>query len=173
MDIIFPLIPLGLLWVQWFGYYSLSKSSIFSKSRKCWKLTNFAQWRNSTFRKLFFKWLPFLEKSGYWHETKARWSSKHQIFMGRKKLVDLSNHFWDIHVWKVASSCTLENQDGFPCQSRFPWISHQIRIEWWAADLVIWIRGRRIRTQWWWTPQSERRYRWSVSTDTPSWLFQS
>ena len=40
MDIIFPLIPLSFLWVQWFGYYSLSKSSIFSKSWKCWKLTN-------------------------------------------------------------------------------------------------------------------------------------
>ena len=79
--------------LSWFGYCSLSKSGIFSKSRKWWKLTNFTQWRNSTFRKLFFKWLPFLEKSGYWHETKARWSSKHQIFMGRKKLVDLSNHF--------------------------------------------------------------------------------
>ena len=135
MDIIFPLIPLSFLLVQWFGYYSLSKSSIFSKSWKCWKLTNFAQWRNSTFRKLFFKWLPFLEKSGYWHETKARWSSKHQIFMGRKKLVDLWNHFYDLKVWKAASSCTRKNQDGFPCQSRFPcqcaldlnWLHNELR----------------------------------------------
>ena len=31
MDIIFLLIPISLLWVKWFGYYSLSKSSIFSK----------------------------------------------------------------------------------------------------------------------------------------------
>ena len=41
----------------------------------------------------FFKWwLPFLEESRYWHETKARWLSKHHIFIGRKKLVKMSNH---------------------------------------------------------------------------------
>ena len=105
-------VPLRIKWKVWtlsFNWYPLvfcglsdldttatQSQAFFSKSWKCWKLTNFAQRRNSTFRTLFFKWLPFLEKSGYWHETKARWSSKHQIFMGRKKLVDLSNHFWDI-----------------------------------------------------------------------------
>ena len=31
MDIISLLIPISLLGVKWFGYYSLSKSSIFSK----------------------------------------------------------------------------------------------------------------------------------------------
>ena len=70
-----------------------------------------------------FKWLPFHKNWRFGHETKARRSSKHQIFKGRKKLVDLSNHFWDIQIWKVASSCAYENQDGFPCQSRFPWQS--------------------------------------------------
>ena len=35
MDIIFKLIPLCFLWVKWFGYYSHSKSSMFSKSWKC------------------------------------------------------------------------------------------------------------------------------------------
>ena len=31
MDMIFLPIPISLLWVKWFGYYRLSKSSIFSK----------------------------------------------------------------------------------------------------------------------------------------------
>ena len=57
----FQLIPLSFLWVKWFWYYSHSKSSIFSKSWKCWKLTSFAQQQNSNFWTLFFKWLPFLD----------------------------------------------------------------------------------------------------------------
>ena len=61
MGITFPLIlthtPLSFLWVKLFGYYSHSKASNFSKSWKCWNLTNSAQRRNSTFWTLFFKWL--------------------------------------------------------------------------------------------------------------------
>ena len=34
MDIVFLRIPLSLLWVDWFGYYGLSKSSIFPKCSK-------------------------------------------------------------------------------------------------------------------------------------------
>ena len=41
MDIIFLLIPISLLRVKWFGYYSLSKSSIFSKCSKMLEIDNF------------------------------------------------------------------------------------------------------------------------------------
>ena len=34
INIIFPMIPLSFLWVKWFGYYSLSKLSNFSKCQK-------------------------------------------------------------------------------------------------------------------------------------------
>ena len=84
-------------------------------------MTSFAQWQNSNFGTLFFLRLPFLDKLRYWYETKARWSSKYQIFIIWKKLNEISNHLWDISVWKSAPSCRRENQDGFPCQSRFPW----------------------------------------------------
>ena len=55
MDIIFPRISFSVLWVKWLGYYSLSQSSIFSKSCNSWKLTNLAQQRNSS-----NQWLPIL-----------------------------------------------------------------------------------------------------------------
>ena len=74
--IIFPLIPLIFLWVKWFGYWSLSKSSIFSKSWKHWKLTNFFN--------TFFKWPPFLEKPRYWHETKDRCEALNTNFFWKK-----------------------------------------------------------------------------------------
>ena len=73
MDIIFPLIPFNFLWVKYFGYYSLSKSIIFTKSLKFQKLTSFAhQQQNSNVLSLFFNQLLFLEKSGQKHVTKAR-----------------------------------------------------------------------------------------------------
>ena len=82
MGITFPLIlthtPLSFLWVKLFGYYSHSKSSIFSKSWKFWNLTNSAQRRSTNFWRLFIKLLLFLDKSRFWH----------LMFMGEKKLVN-------------------------------------------------------------------------------------
>ena len=43
MDIIFLLIPLSLLWVDWFGYYILQSQAFFQNAQKCWKLTIFTQ----------------------------------------------------------------------------------------------------------------------------------
>ena len=43
MALIFQLIPYGFLWVKWFGYHSLSKSSNFSKSSKMLKIGIFSK----------------------------------------------------------------------------------------------------------------------------------
>ena len=72
---------MGTLDSAWFSNLFV----LFSNSWNCWKLTNFAQLRNSTLKTLFLKWLPFLEKSRNWKETKVRRSSKHQISIGRKR----------------------------------------------------------------------------------------
>ena len=53
MDLIFPLIPHGLLWVKWFGYNSLSKLSDFSKCSKMVKMVKFGWQWNSCFLTLF------------------------------------------------------------------------------------------------------------------------
>ena len=54
MDIIFLMIPLSSLWVDWFGYYSLSKSSIFSKCSKMLDIDNFYSALNFNFFGNFF-----------------------------------------------------------------------------------------------------------------------
>ena len=55
MDIIFLLIPIGLLWVKWFGFYSLSKSSIFSKCSKMFEIDHFHSALNLNFLVTFFQ----------------------------------------------------------------------------------------------------------------------
>ena len=58
MDIIFLLIPLSLLWVEWFGYCcSLSKSSIFSKYSKMLEIDQFCSEENLNF------WVTFFQKA--------------------------------------------------------------------------------------------------------------
>ena len=52
MDIIFLLIPIGLLW---FGFYSLSKSSIFSKCSKMFEIDHFHSALNLNFLVTFFQ----------------------------------------------------------------------------------------------------------------------
>ena len=55
MDIIFLLIPIGLLRVKWFGFYSLSKSSIFSKCSKMFEIDHFHSALNLNFLVTFFQ----------------------------------------------------------------------------------------------------------------------
>ena len=54
MNVIILLIPKSLLWVKWFGYYSLSKSSIFSKCSKMLEIDNFYSALNFNFLATFF-----------------------------------------------------------------------------------------------------------------------
>ena len=54
MDIIFLLVPLSLLWVEWFGYYRLSKSGIFSKCSKMLEIDHFYLALNLNFLVNFF-----------------------------------------------------------------------------------------------------------------------
>ena len=84
MAITSPLVPLSYLW-EVIGYYSLSKSSIFF-SKRCDQLCSSGE--TQLFRHFFSNgYAPFLDKLRYWHETKAKWSSKHQIFMGRSLMI--------------------------------------------------------------------------------------
>ena len=105
-------VPLGIKWKVWtlsFNWYPLAfcgssgldttatqSQAFFQKVENAENWPTLLSGETQLFGHFFFKWLPFLDTYGYWHETKARWSSKHQIFMGRKKLVDFLNHFWDI-----------------------------------------------------------------------------
>ena len=71
MDIIFLLIPFSLLWLDWFGYYSLSKSSIFSKCSKMLEIDSFYSALNLNFLVIFFKRLSFKDELRFLHETKS------------------------------------------------------------------------------------------------------
>ena len=55
MDLIFPLIPYGLLLVKWFGFHCLSKSSNVSKCSKVLEMGIFSKQLNPYFEDTFFQ----------------------------------------------------------------------------------------------------------------------
>ena len=114
MDIIFLLIPFSFLWVEWFGYYSLLKSSIFWK---CWKLIIFTQHWNSTFWYFFSKgchsktnWDSDMKPKPIEAQNAEFSEWERSLFWIIKFLkierLSKSRHFWDIVVQlEMRESC--------------------------------------------------------------------
>ena len=128
------MVPLGIKWkvrklpFHWYplffcGLSGLDTTATLSQAL-CQKVENAEIWPTllSGETQTFFQMtaIPREIEILTWNQSQMRLKTPN--FYGKKKLVDMSNHFWDISVWKVASSCTRKNQDGFPCKSRFPWL---------------------------------------------------
>ena len=85
MDIIFLLIPLSLLWVEWFGYYSLSKSSIFSKCSKMLEIDQFCSEENFNFWATFFQKAVIRRRMEIWTWNQSHMKLRILNFQNKKE----------------------------------------------------------------------------------------
>ena len=84
-DIIFLMIPLSLLWVDWFGYYSLSKSSIFSKCSKMLEIDNFYSALNLNFLVTLFQKVVIQRHIEIWTWNQSHMMLRIPIFLNMKE----------------------------------------------------------------------------------------
>ena len=96
------------IWIRLFQWFLIwpphvsLKIGLFWKLQKYLKNGHFMPGAESLHLVTFFKMPPFEGKLRYWHETKAREDTKQWIWFRSWKLLNNSNHFWDIQIWKLA-----------------------------------------------------------------------
>ena len=119
MDNIFLMIPLSLLWLEWFEYYSLWKSSIFSKCSEMLEIDHFYSAVNLNFLVSFF------QKALIWRLFRI-WTKLIDIFSQS----NLKFENWTSVIIEILSflghRCPGMNKVVFDtiCVSLYHWMSH-------------------------------------------------